>query len=1450
MTAILVLIERWKIERPKKEKRKSTPVSLPLTFFRRRRRRRRNLTHPYSAFEAFLHGSWWKIKHVKIKGGSIIVQYEHHGLVVEEKVTISHLRICSRKASVSDCRCFLRFGMDVCVFSAYPNAVSSDEENLQTAWHDAKIISIERKPHASQCTCQFSVIFYRYQDQVGMRKRKLVGGVEKVSIDDIAILQKLGQKSDQSRRYQCSFSEDCSFVDKSKLPGGMYISEISWLLVLSSLNGMDFDIRSIGSKMEYLIVNGDHGPSDGGAEQSVKDDDHASEDNKCKNQDVFPLGSNANVKVITFQRNNGISQPMIETFAPVVPASIVEAAPIHDLLETDEMYDLVELRRSKRRRIMPDRYNGYSSLPHTKCFSAREVTPKGEDVSPQADKDISEQGTHPKEKPIGENVAQISKGSSDKKFRDTQDKTQLRQGNSGPANLQQNHLSENHEKGTRTRREKMGDENIPREVQDSFHPHNGNKKNHIIHGDILDTSHPTCSENTLGFFVRNNAFSTPKMTEKCPDKLHDTNQGGRQVEVQANHVNKTGKNCHKQHRSRGASKTKTKKTPETKDTELHSRHRNVPNATESRTKLKSSNTEIQRENRPSLNRSKKKRPHRKHQGLTEFSSPHKKRRCSERKRHLEPGIEKRYCSERKRHCEPGIDRQRFCSMNEWKQIMERRMQNIKCETKKQHPCVVSQWEANRVVNVSDTWWEFNWMAEVDDPIETLENEDLWEDMENSMVAFNSLNAHQDSSIESSDVFRKSSCKGDRQPCQHEYKLDEEVGIVCLLCNVVKTEIRYVSPPFLQKEVMIRTEDKCDGVKTEWDGNYNTYATNADPFLNATSLNDVKLEHYKSVWALIPDFKMKLLDHQKKAFEFLWKNIAGSLNPRDMECMSKKCSGCVISHSPGTGKTLLVISFLISYLKLFPRKRPLILAPKTTLYAWYKEFEKWDVSIPIYQIHAVKHYRNEKRKCKIKESVGDLKLSEAMMHLTDCLEKLWKWHEHPSILLMSYSSFFYMTREDSKVEHRRYMAGVLRQSPGILILDEGHNPRSTKSKLRRVLMEVKTDLRILLSGTLFQNNFEEYFNTLCLARPAFISEMAREFNLRITVNGSGGRRKGKKITSSQTEMLARRTFVEQIARSINSSIDEERKWGLSVLKKITNVFIDVYNGGTLDRLPGLQCYTLLMKSTDVQERILSKLDKLTTRRCCLELELLITAGSIHPWLIKAFTCARKYFSMDELEELERYRHDVKKGPKMLFVVDLMHQCIVKREKVLIFCRNIPPIYLFVEIFKSVFGWQKDKEVLVLQGDQDLITRSKVMDKFKEAGGTSRVLLASTTACAEGISLTAASRVVLLDPEWNPSKTKQAIARAFRPGQERVVYVYRLMASGTLEEEKYNRNELKERQSRMIFTDGCVEDSYRKTENIDDHFLRELVEADRNKTFKMIMKHEKVCSNVGKGNEELR
>lgn len=86
----------------------------------------------------------------------------------------------------------------------------------------------------------------------------------------------------------------------------------------------------------------------------------------------------------------------------------------------------------------------------------------------------------------------------------------------------------------------------------------------------------------------------------------------------------------------------------------------------------------------------------------------------------------------------------------------------------------------------------------------------------------------------------------------------------------------------------------------------------------------------------------------------------------------------------------------------------------------------------------------------------------------------------------------------------------------------------------------------------------------------------------------------------------------------------------------------------------------------------------------------------------------------------------------------------------------------------------------------------------------VLLASTKCCFEGIHLVGASRVILLDIVWiwNPAAERKAMSRAYRLGQKKVVYTYHLMAFGTTEEEKYDRQVKKGRLVELVFSTSAV------------------------------------------------
>jgi SNF2 family DNA or RNA helicase len=62
--------------------------------------------------------------------------------------------------------------------------------------------------------------------------------------------------------------------------------------------------------------------------------------------------------------------------------------------------------------------------------------------------------------------------------------------------------------------------------------------------------------------------------------------------------------------------------------------------------------------------------------------------------------------------------------------------------------------------------------------------------------------------------------------------------------------------------------------------------------------------------------------------------------------------------------------------------------------------------------------------------------------------------------------------------------------------------------------------------------------------------------------------------------------------------------------------------------------------------------------------------------------------------------------------------------------------------------------------------------------------------EGLNLTAADYVFIMDPWWNPAAERQAMDRTHRIGQKQNVFVYRLVSPGTVEEKILRLQERKQ------------------------------------------------------------
>ncbi|KAM5481672.1 hypothetical protein McanCB56680_004208 [Microsporum canis] len=133
-----------------------------------------------------------------------------------------------------------------------------------------------------------------------------------------------------------------------------------------------------------------------------------------------------------------------------------------------------------------------------------------------------------------------------------------------------------------------------------------------------------------------------------------------------------------------------------------------------------------------------------------------------------------------------------------------------------------------------------------------------------------------------------------------------------------------------------------------------------------------------------------------------------------------------------------------------------------------------------------------------------------------------------------------------------------------------------------------------------------------------------------------------------------------------------------------------------------------------------------------------------------------------------------------------------DKVLIFSHNVRLLKMLQMLFNHT-----SYNVSYLDGAMSYEERANVVNSFN-SDPRQFVFLISTKAGGVGLNITSANKVVVVDPNWNPSYDLQAQDRAYRIGQLRDVEVFRLVSAGTIEEIVYARQIYKQQQANIGYS----------------------------------------------------
>ena len=101
------------------------------------------------------------------------------------------------------------------------------------------------------------------------------------------------------------------------------------------------------------------------------------------------------------------------------------------------------------------------------------------------------------------------------------------------------------------------------------------------------------------------------------------------------------------------------------------------------------------------------------------------------------------------------------------------------------------------------------------------------------------------------------------------------------------------------------------------------------------------------------------------------------------------------------------------------------------------------------------------------------------------------------------------------------------------------------------------------------------------------------------------------------------------------------------------------------------------------------------------------------------------------------------------------------------------------------WRRGLDYERIDGSLSAVQRNSLQTRFNGPSHRFRLLIISTRAGGLGVNLTAANRLIIFDVSWNPSHDVQSIFRSYRFGQTKPVYIYRMVAQGTMEEKIYDR-----------------------------------------------------------------
>jgi SNF2 family DNA or RNA helicase len=500
-------------------------------------------------------------------------------------------------------------------------------------------------------------------------------------------------------------------------------------------------------------------------------------------------------------------------------------------------------------------------------------------------------------------------------------------------------------------------------------------------------------------------------------------------------------------------------------------------------------------------------------------------------------------------------------------------------------------------------------------------------------------------------------------------------------------------------------------------------------------------------------------------------------------------GGILADDMGMGKTFMSIASIGARMRVQKCKMVLVIAPVSVVSGWVEEGNKF-LSRFVKAVRIVKVH-------------GGTQVQRAK-----AVRNAWKnsTTHTPHVVVTSWGLA-------CSVKTMKAFLPPVGHCWDYVILDEAHlikNHASNRFKCCFKICKKPGTNRLLLTGTPFQNDTTELWSITHMATAGRVLGKLKDFNKEYgkpirnarcrnatSYEQKTGAQANEALQATLQPYLLRRRKIDflkqelppkyEICVWVKPSVEQIQKY-THILKNNQHLATSVLSGDK----------SIAKKARLCAFQVLNQLRSL----CGHPLRLLLSANTSsivgttgNPSTETDRTCSilHSALAQSDLKTLLRA------SPKLELVLHMIQGFHKDGLQTLLFSQSTQNLSVIQSALEKM-NLNKSSNISVCRydGSMNEKRRRDTVECFQN--GLIHVLLLSTGAGGVGLTLTAASRVILYDPSWNPSQDAQAVDRAYRIGQTAPeVRVYRLFLAGSVEEKMYEKQVHKAGLATTIFTE---------------------------------------------------